>query len=71
MSQDEKLDAIYGLLIEQKHDLVTLSKNQAKIQQCNDNASMLILNNILKEGSSFDRTTLGNCFDDNEINLIV
>jgi len=71
MTVDDKLDVIYGMLKEQKQDLVALSKNQAKIQKCNDNASMLILNNILEQGSSSDRTTLGNCFDHNKINLIV
>jgi len=71
MTVDDKLDVLYGMLKEQKQDLVTLSKNQAKIQKCNDTASVLILNNVRCHSGIDDETTLGNCFDHNKINLIV
>ncbi len=70
MDSDDKLDVIYGMLLEQKQDLVTLSKNQAKIQKCNDNASMFILNNLRNAGEYYDTVQLGRAFDGARINII-
>lgn len=71
MSEDDKLDVIYGMLKEQKQDLITLSQNQAKIQRCNDNASMAILNSF-NHGINNGKITaqIGNTFDANQIDII-
>ena len=37
LSEYDKLDVLYGMLIEQKQDLVTLSTNQYKMQNFNKN----------------------------------
>lgn len=71
-TEDDKLDVIYGMLKEQKQDLIALSLNQFKIQNCNDNASMAILNSFnrgMNNGKM--KTQLGNTFDANRIDIIV
>lgn len=72
MSVDDKLDVIYGMLKEQKEDLITLSQNQYKIQSCNDNASMAILNSFNHGMGANGKITaqIGNTFDANRIDII-
>lgn len=71
MSEDDKLDVIYGMLKEQKRDLIVLSLNQLKIQNCNDNATMAILNSFNHGVSNSKKTAqIGNTFDANRIDII-
>ncbi len=46
LSEDGKLDVLYGMLVEQKRDLITLSKNQQKLQSFNYIAADTMLNNF-------------------------
>lgn len=70
LSDSDKLDVIYHMLKDQNRDIVELSKNQQKIQTCNDLASMTLLNNITGRGANEDGVYLGRKFDNNRINLL-
>ena len=68
MSNSEKLDKIYNMLLEQKKDLVTLSKNQYKIQHCNSKASKMIFGYL--SDSFIEDPELKMCFDYNRIDVL-
>ena len=72
MNTDSKLNTIYEMLNQQKEDLVTLSKNQNKIQKCNKYTTDILSAFSLNDPSDIEKSLEhnNNVYNAHKINIL-